>query len=125
MHDFRKLEVWKSSMRLAVEIYNLTREFPKEEQYGIISQIRRAAISIPSNIAEGAGRNQIGEFVHFIGIATGSSYELETQLMISYKVGFLDSINFKTLIEQLHFIQKQLYSLKKSLKIVKSKRKNI
>lgn len=116
MHDFRKLEVWKSAMRLTVGIYEYTQKFPKEERFGLTSQIQRAAVSIPSNIAEGAGRNKVGEFEYFLGIATGSSYELETQLMLSCRIGYLENEDLKLLLEHLHTIQKQLYRFKKSLK---------
>jgi four helix bundle protein len=116
MHDFRKLEVWKSAMRLTVGVYEYTDKFPKEERFGLTSQIRRAAVSIPSNITEGAGRNKVGEFDYFIGIATGSSYELETQLMIACRVGYLENDDLNLLLEHLHSIQKQLYRFKQTLK---------
>jgi four helix bundle protein len=81
--SFRDLQVWQRAMQLAVAIYRLTQDFPREEQYGLTSQIRRAAVSIPSNIAEGQGRVNIGEFRQFLGIARGSTCELQTQLEIA------------------------------------------
>jgi four helix bundle protein len=81
--SFRDLVVWQRAMQLTVAIYRLTREFPKEELYGLTSQIRRCAVSIPSNIAEGQGRLSVGEFRQFLGVARGSTCELQTQLEIA------------------------------------------
>jgi four helix bundle protein len=83
-----KLEAWKFSMELAKAVYQLTATFPTEERYGLSQQMRRAAVSIPSNIAEGAGRNSPKEYVHFIGVARGSLAELETQMHLSVMLGF-------------------------------------
>lgn len=81
MHRYKKLQVWQKSIDLAVEIYKITEKLPKQVQYGLISQINRAVISIFSNIAEGAGRNTNKEFNNFLGYSLGSSFELETQLI--------------------------------------------
>lgn len=78
MRDFRKYEVWQISHQFCLEIYSITRLFPKEELYGLTSQIRRAALSIPTNISEGCGRNSEAEFAHFLNIALGSAHETET-----------------------------------------------
>ena len=86
--SFRDLIVWQRAMQLAVAIYRLTRDFPKEELYGLTSQIRRCAVSIPSNIAEGQGRLSVGEFRQFLGIARGSTCELQSQLEIARALGF-------------------------------------
>lgn len=83
MHQYKKLDVWKKSIELAVEIYAYTKNFPSEEKFGLTSQIRRSVISIPSNIAEGAGRKSNKEFCQFLNIVYGSSCELDTQLLIS------------------------------------------
>lgn len=80
MHNFRRLEIWIESMELVKQIYQITMDLPSIEKYGLTSQLRRAAISILSNIAEGTGRNSKKEFIHFLNISTGSSHELETQL---------------------------------------------
>lgn len=88
MKDHKELDVWKKSVDLVVEIYRLSATFPKEEIYGLTSQMRRAAVSIPSNIAEGAARNTGKEFVQFLFIALGSTAELETQLVITERLGF-------------------------------------
>ena len=100
----KDLRVWQESIDLVTEIYRLTESYPKEEVYGLTSQMRRAAVSIPSNIAEGAGRNSSKEFVQFLHIALGSIAELETQLIISQKLGFVEKIDF--LLEKIYFLKK-------------------
>jgi len=89
----RDLEVWSKSIELSVAIYQLTRSFPTEERFGLASQLRRASVSVPSNIAEGAGRGSRGEFLRFISIARGSLAELQTQLEIARRCGLCDSID--------------------------------
>jgi four helix bundle protein len=93
MKSHKDLDVWKKSMDMVVNIYRLTRQFPSDEQYGLSSQIRRSAISIPSNIAEGAARSSDKEFKQFLYIALGSAAEVETQLILTEKLGYLDSVN--------------------------------
>lgn len=115
MHNFKKLDTWNLAMKLAKATYQLTAGFPPNETYGMTSQIKRSAISIPSNIAEGAGRNNKGEFKHFLGIAAGSSYELETQLLLSEQFGFVSSDNLKPILAEPEIIQKKLYKLIRSL----------
>jgi len=88
--SFRELTVWQRSIQLAASIYRLTGAFPKEEMYGLTSQIRRSAVSVPSNIAEGQGRLSTGEFRQFLGIARGSNFELQTQLEIARTLTFGD-----------------------------------
>ncbi len=92
-----QLEAWKATMQLAKVVYQLTSVFPVEERYGLAQQMRRAAVSVPSNIAEGAGRNGAKEFLNFLGIARGSLAELETQLQLAVMLGFLavDHIAFE------------------------------
>ena len=92
-NSYRDLIVWKKSMLLCERIYILSKNFPKEEMYGLTSQIRRCAISIPSNIAEGRGRNSDKEFVRFLQISLGSLYELQTQLELSLQLQFAKSID--------------------------------
>jgi four helix bundle protein len=84
-----RLEAWKISMKLAKEVYDLTAEFPQEERYGLSQQMRRSAVSIPSNIAEGSGRNHHREYLQFVGIARGSLAELDTQLQLAVMLGYL------------------------------------
>ncbi len=88
MSDFQKLEAWQMAMSLVEEVYTRTRNFPEEELFGLTSQMRRAAISIPSNIAEGASRAGTKEFQHFLHIARGSAAELETQWLLAGKLGY-------------------------------------
>ncbi len=85
--SFRDLHVWKRAIQMTVAVYRLTATFPREEQFGLTSQLRRASVSVASNIAEGYGRNSRGEYKHFVGIARGSNSEVETQLVISEELG--------------------------------------
>lgn len=102
-------------MELSVEVYHATETFPSDERFGLISQLRRAAVSIPSNIAGGAGRNSLKEFSNFLGIANGSSYELQTQLIISGKLNLLKSEVSERLLLQIEELQKMIYSFLKTL----------
>ncbi len=116
MHNYKKLEVWKESVNLVTEIYLLTDNYPDKEKFGLISQINRCAVSIPSNIAEGAGRSSKKEFALFLGYALASSFELETQLIISNNLNFISESQKVEIIEKLNIIQKKIYSLIKSMK---------
>jgi four helix bundle protein len=113
--SYRDLEVWKLSLNLVEEIYKATARFPASENYGLSQQIRRAAVSIPSNIAEGQFRNSPKEFKQFLSIALGSSAELETQLIIANKVNYLSMEVFNALINTLEIIMKMLKKLSNSL----------
>lgn len=115
MNNYKELKIWQKSVDLAVRIYEITKEFPKEEQYGLTSQIRRCAISIASNIAEGAGRNSKKEFKNFLGISNGSSCELETQMIIAQKAKIIDLPLLKSIQAQIEEVQKMNRSLKRSL----------
>lgn len=115
MHNFKELHVWQNSVELATEIYQLTKNYPKNERYGLTSQIRRCSISISSNIAEGAGRSGKKEFKYFLNIAYGSSFELETQLIISKNLKYIDDDRFESLYDNLTEIQKMLFNLIKSI----------
>lgn len=108
MHNFRKLNIWIDAMALAKEVYLLTSKFPKEEKFGLVSQINRCSVSVPSNIAEGSSRSSKKEFAHFIKIALGSLFELETQLILSNEVGFYD-------IEKLNDLEPKIIKLQKML----------
>lgn len=111
MHDFQKLLVWQKSMDIAESVYRLSAHFPKEEKYGLKSQIRRSAVSVPSNIAEGAGRNTNGEFKNFLGIASGSSNELYTQLILSHRLEIASEEQVIPILNELIEVQKINYSL--------------
>ncbi|MDO6803833.1 four helix bundle protein [Wenyingzhuangia sp. 1_MG-2023] len=116
MHNFKELTVWKESKEFSVLVYKATASFPKSEQYGLVNQLNRAAVSIPSNIAEGSGRETKKDFSRFIDMALGSSFEVETQLMIAFDLDFLDKDIFEGLIEKINQIQKMLYSFNKYLR---------
>ncbi|PIU57679.1 MAG: four helix bundle protein [Chloroflexi bacterium CG07_land_8_20_14_0_80_51_10] len=109
----KDLDVWKESMTLAKEVYRLTKSFPKEETFGLASQMRRAAVSIPSNIAEGAARNSDKEFIQFLHVSLGSLAELETQLLLSRELGFLKDEDTNGSLEQ---IRRMLLGLIKYLR---------
>jgi len=102
-------------MDLCVFIYSLTEQLPSSEKYGLVSQISRCAVSIPSNIAEGAGRNSKKEFSQFLGISMGSLFELETQITIAFRLNFIHVDALKKVEEEIESIRKLIYGLKKSL----------
>jgi four helix bundle protein len=116
MHNYKELHVWKLAVELATDVYKITAQFPAEEKFGLQSQIRRSAVSIASNIAEGAGRNSNGEFKQFLGIAYGSAYELETQLFISRNLAFISDKEINQVVDKLETIQKMIYKLKGNIK---------
>ena len=115
MKTHHDLDVWKKSISLVTEIYKYTESYPKAEQYGLTNQIRRCAVSIPSNIAEGAGRTSTKKFAHFLSIALGSISELETQLIISNNLGYIEHEQFQELNSSLVSIRRMTLGLKKSL----------
>lgn len=116
MNNFRELVVWQKSIAFVVKIYEATREFPKEEKFNFVSQMQRAATSIPSNIAEGAGRDTNASFKHFLTVAIGSAHEVETQIIISKQLHYIDETGYEELMKELTGIQKMLYSLHSSLR---------
>jgi four helix bundle protein len=118
MKTHKDLDVWKDGISFVTKVYKMTSAFPKEELYGIISQIRRAAISIPSNIAEGAARKTTNEFRQFLYIALSSASELNTQLIISNNLGFLDLPTTEKLNTELDSISRRIQGLIKSLKTI-------
>jgi four helix bundle protein len=115
-HSFRDLTVWQRSMQLTVAIYRLTQEFPREEIYGFTSQIRRAAVSLPSNIAEGHGRLSKAEFRQFLGIARASNFELQTQIEIARSIGIGSSKLLNEAESLSHEVGKMLYAILDSTK---------
>jgi four helix bundle protein len=114
--SFRDLKVWQISMDLAEKIYLLTQKFPKRETYGIISQVQRACISVPSNIAEGHARDSTKEFLHFISIALGSLAELETQLLLASRFTYINKSDLESVLSKVDEIGRMLRGLQKSLK---------
>ncbi len=117
MHQFKELLIWKKSRVFCAEIYAITSSFPNDEKFGITNQLRRAAVSIPSNIAEGSSRNSNKDFSRFLEIAIGSAYEIETQLLIASDLGFVKSDKLETIIEQLEEIIKMISKFRSNLKI--------
>ena len=115
IHDYRDLEVWKRGRAMAKVIYLLTRQFPREELYGMTSQMRRAATSIPANIAEGWGRHYTAEFIQFLRTANGSRTELETHLLLCMDVGLCTEHQIQPVLEELTIMGKQMVSLQRSL----------
>ncbi len=116
MRSHKDLEVWKNSIDLVTILYKITENFPHHEQFGLTGQVRRAAVSIPSNIAEGAARNHNKEFIQFLYIALGSSSEIETQLIIAEKLNYLNKEKLDVIDEKLRLISSQILGLIKSLK---------
>jgi four helix bundle protein len=115
MHKFEELKIWNKAMDVAEKSYRLTKAFPVEEKYGLTSQIRRSSVSVPSNIAEGAGRNTNGEFKRFLGVANGSSFELITQLYLSVRLRLVDQESAQPITKEVVEVCKMNYSLQKSL----------
>jgi four helix bundle protein len=114
--SFHELKAWQLGMEVAEQIYRLTADFPKSEIYGLSSQMRRSAVSIPSNIAEGQGRDSTKEFLHFLAIAFGSICELETQLLLANRFSYLSDNDLQTVLSTLTATSKTTRGLQKSLK---------
>lgn len=111
MRNFRDYEIWKNAVDLAKSIYVLTQSFPVSEKFGLTNQIRRAVVSIGSNIAEGASRKSEKDFCRFLEISVGSAFEVETQLIIAREVGFVTNEAIAPIIESLHLFQRQTHNL--------------
>ncbi|NJD68965.1 MAG: four helix bundle protein, partial [candidate division NC10 bacterium] len=120
MNSFKELTVWQNAYRLALEVYRITCAFPSSEQYGLASQMKRASVSIPSNIAEGYKRQSRKEYLQFLSIASGSAGELETQLLLSGDLGFLDIEDFQRVSKLSEEVSKGLGNLIKALKSPRS-----
>jgi len=116
LKSYQGLEVWKKSINLAEQVYRASAQFPPEEKYGLTGQIRRAAVSIPANIAEGAERNGTREFLQFLGIASGSLAEVETFLILAQKLGMMSSEQSALIQEQAAEVGRMLNGLKRSLR---------
>ncbi|WP_312324110.1 four helix bundle protein [Soonwooa sp.] len=117
MHNFENLLFWQKSIQLAKQIYLVCQDISNDEKFGLISQMKRAAISIPSNIAEGSGRNSNKEFNHFLGISLGSAFELQTQLILTKELNLLSPEKIESLLKEISEIQKMIYSFKNKLTI--------
>lgn len=118
INSYKDLIVWQKGMDLAVMVYKVTANFPKNELYSLTSQMRRAATSIVSNIAEGKGRDSKPEYLHFLAISEGSLCELETQILLSVRLNYLGETDSKTLLELCDEIGRMLTTLRSKLKVV-------
>ncbi|HNP18402.1 MAG TPA: four helix bundle protein [Fulvivirga sp.] len=115
MHNYRELKVWNKAVDLATEVYSLTKLFPSDERFGLISQMQRSCVSISSNIAEGAGRGTPSQFAHFLTIAYGSCFELATQLTIATNLNYVEQENFQIIDNKITEAQKMIYRLKETI----------
>ena len=111
MRNFRNYEMWKESIKLSTEVYKLVQKFPIYETYGLGGQLRRAVVSIASNIAEGAGRTSEKDFAYFLQVSLGSAHEVETQLHIAHQLGYITQENLNHLLMDITSIEKQLHEM--------------
>lgn len=116
MHQFEKLKIWQKAMDITVDVYQAISELPSDEKFNLTHQIKKCAVSIPSNIAEGSGRNSNNEFTHFLGIANGSTYELITQLMVSKRLNLISEEKVAPIIDNLIEVTNMNFALQKTLK---------
>lgn len=116
MHRFKELEIWKRSRQFCSKIYSITTKFPESEKFGLSNQLRRASVSMPSNIAEGSSRQSNKDFSRFLQITLGSAYEIETQLLIANDLKFLSDLELKGLMSELQEIIKMISKFKSTLK---------
>jgi len=112
-HNFKKLEIWKRSRKLVKQIYLLTKNFPKEETYGLSSQLRRATVSIPSNIAEGVSRSTNRQVAHFLDISIASSCEVETQLYLSFDLAYISESELNPIVDEISQIRRMSINFQK------------
>ena len=115
MHNFKELIVWQKSRYLVKDIYKLTQKFPADEKFGLTQQIRQSAVSIPSNIAEGSGRGTNKDFSHFIDIANGSAFEMETQLYLALDLEYISQPEFEEVLKKTLDVERLIYNFKKTL----------
>jgi len=114
-HNFKELKVWQKSRVLAMNLFLLTKQYPNDERFELVSQMRRAVISVPSNIAEGSGRNSNKDFRRFLDIALSSAYELETQIIISFDLQYISEEDFSSISNDIQEVQKMIFGFKRSL----------
>ena len=117
MHNFEKLKIWQKAMDIAVEVYEISALLPNDEKFNLIHQIKKCAVSIPSNIAEGSGRNHNKEFIQFLGIANGSTFELITQLILAKRLKLANEELIQPIINQLGEVSNMNFAFQKTLKI--------
>ncbi len=116
MHNFRELKIWQDAMKITKLTYKLTKLFPSSEMYGLTSQMNRAAVSIPSNIAEGAGRNNNKEFTQFLNISIGSCFELETQVILAFEFAYIEKEDLEKFVLDINKLEKMINSLISTLR---------
>ena len=115
LKNYRELKVWQKSYKLCLDIYKVTKKFPREERYGLCSQMTRASVSVPSNIAEGYGRKTTPEYIHSLYMAYGSNCELDTQLSLAGDLGYINGDSLKGLLEKVGEVERMLMALIRSL----------
>lgn len=116
MHQFEKLKIWQRAMDIAEKVYTMTANIPADEKFNLVYQIKKCAVSIPSNIAEGSGRNSKKEFGHFLGIANGSAFELITQLMLLKRLNYIEEDTITDIVNDLVEVCNMSFALQRSLK---------
>jgi len=124
MSDYTKLKVWEDAHQFTIEIYKITKNFPNNEQYGLTSQIRRSASSVPTNIVEGSGQLDNGNLIRFLGIAKGSAFETEYQLLLAKDLDYINEEEYKALTSKIKSIIHMLIALIRSLKNMKPETRN-
>lgn len=115
IHNYKELKVWQEARILVKDIYEETKGFPKEEQFGLTNQIRRASVSIASNLAEGTSRTSQAEFARYVTLSLGSAYEVECQITLAFDLKFIEEMQYKKLIDNVVDIQKKLFNLRKAI----------
>jgi len=115
MHNYKNLKIWHEAMDLVTEVYSLTKKFPEQERYGLTSQLQRAAVSIPSNIAEGTSRASQKEFKHYLSISMGSAFEVTTQLELSFRLGYINEEEKDRILSINDLLQRKIQSFSKQL----------
>lgn len=115
MHNFKKLDIWNKSVAFVADIYRLVSTFPQDERFGLVSQMQRAEVSIPTNIAEGSAKSSAKDFIRFLEMSLGSSFELETELIVSLNLSYIDKDKYNYLEEKLSELQKMIIGFKEKL----------
>lgn len=115
MHNYKNLKIWHEAMDLATEIYSLTKLFPEQERYSLTNQIQRAAVSIPSNIAEGTSRSSQKEFKHYLTISMGSAFEVTTQVELSFRLGYINEQERNRILNSNELLQRKIQAFSKQL----------
>jgi S23 ribosomal protein. len=115
MHNFKKLAIWVKSVEFVTDIYKVTNTFPSHERFGLISQLQRAAVSVPTNISEGSAKSSSKDFARFFEISLGSTFELETELLVSLNLSYIDVEQYNQLQEKLSELQKMIIGFKNNL----------